>query len=551
MAADSSPNSTVQRALEAEKKVERLERQLEALKLRLKETNTSNGSRNLQGSNKEKMLFQLDEQVKDLKYQLSCKVEENTNLQETLSTRTGEYESKLKKMREIFGQATKNIDKYRATISSQEQTIAQINDELAEANLQLSDLNKAVATFKDEKASLELEIKGIKSSYQFECGRLEDSKRQLGNQLEQTRTDYEQYKKRAHQLMQQRSDQTDDSRLGTLQSQIKKLEMQKMGYETEKAEQARKIELMDLDIRQSLDRIRELQAKQTHLADTLNELDEKRQRVSQLEKQMKLEREDHDKAIEAVKGSYEEKLQQLMVSGVTDGSPSTIPTKQQQEQHSDKNTTFSDTNNDNNYNSLKVTSDPMKRHTSPQQQQEETAAMESIMEYLNEDNTRLRQSLEEKEQTCVELQQKILQLQQKWQQESDDDNSDNGKNNMIQQTQDNHGGDVYESMMQLLSPLISRPETKSIDLEKQVARLQDMLQESEDQITALRKQEKLLKDEVRKLDSVDKRQNMSVEYIKNVLLKFLTSENKEYLVPVLAKVLFLDPAETEQLQRAV
>jgi hypothetical protein len=36
MAAGSSPNSTVQRAMEAEKKVERLERQLDALKSRLK-----------------------------------------------------------------------------------------------------------------------------------------------------------------------------------------------------------------------------------------------------------------------------------------------------------------------------------------------------------------------------------------------------------------------------------------------------------------------------------------------------------------------------------
>jgi hypothetical protein len=48
-----------------------------------------------------------------------------------------------------------------------------------------------------------------------------------------------------------------------------------------------------------------------------------------------------------------------------------------------------------------------------------------------------------------------------------------------------------ESMMQLLSPLVSRPESKGVDLEKQVARLQELLQESEDQITALRNQERV------------------------------------------------------------
>jgi hypothetical protein len=67
------------------------------------------------------------------------------------------------------------------------------------------------------------------------------------------------------------------------------------------AEQARKIELMDLDIRQSLDRIRELQAKQTRLGDTATELEEKRQQVNELEKQLKMDREDH------VKGKAEEK----------------------------------------------------------------------------------------------------------------------------------------------------------------------------------------------------------------------------------------------------
>ncbi|KAI9305461.1 hypothetical protein BJ944DRAFT_67796 [Cunninghamella echinulata] len=50
---------------------------------------------------------------------------------------------------------------------------------------------------------------------------------------------------------------------------------------------------------------------------------------------------------------------------------------------------------------------------------------------------------------------------------------------------------------------------------------------------------------------MDKRQNMNVEYIKNVLLKFLMSDNKEFLVPVIAKILFLDQNETEQLQNSI
>lgn len=237
------------------------------------------------------------------------------------------------------------------------------------------------------------------------------------------------------------------------------------GYETEKAEQARKIELMDLDIRQALDRIRELQAKQTHMVDTMTELDEKRQLVNELEKQSKRDREEHDKgkaeekrnlplkltyfismiALALLKESYETKIKKLTAPGC-DTELSSTPLLEQQQLHPPR--TPDNTNKrDDSSGSPRTTPDPMKRHISPQQQEEETAAMESIMEYLNEDNSRLRQSLEQKEQICMELQQKILQLQQKWQDDIDEEGSPNypvsSHINVIQQAHDNHGGDVY------------------------------------------------------------------------------------------------------------
>ncbi|ORZ16871.1 hypothetical protein BCR42DRAFT_22181 [Absidia repens] len=304
-------------------------------------------------------------------------------------------------------------------------------------------------------------------------------------------------------------------------------------YQTENIEQARKIELLNSDLRQSLDHIRELQTTRTMYIDNMKELDENRLRVDQLEKQIKKDRADYDKSLKSVSESYEATIQQLKSSTVLKSSSTDLS------QHVEI--------------ISKTSSDLTQTPKNPQQQEEESA-MDSIMEYLNEDNGRLRQLLNEKEQICIELQQKILDLQQRHQQNDDDgdDKGDGGRIGPRQQENENDSHvDVYESMMQLLSPLVSRQETPGADMEKQVSRLKDMLQESEDQIAALRKQEKLLKDEVRKLDSVDKRQNMSVEYIKNVLLKFLTSENKEVLVPVLAKVLFLDPSETEQLQKAV
>ncbi|ORZ02723.1 hypothetical protein BCR43DRAFT_21026 [Syncephalastrum racemosum] len=86
--------------------------------------------------------------------------------------------------------------------------------------------------------------------------------------------------------------------------------------------------------------------------------------------------------------------------------------------------------------------------------------------------------------------------------------------------------DVYASMDYLLSPLAQGGQHRS-RLEREVKQLRYMLEESEEQVAALRTQEKILKEEIRKLDSFDRRQNLSNEYLKNVLLKFMETENKE------------------------
>ena len=78
----------------------------------------------------EKANFQLSEQVKDLKYQLKYQTSEYARLQENYTTKTGEYEEKLKRMREIFGQASKNIDGYRASIASKDTELEQLKLDL-------------------------------------------------------------------------------------------------------------------------------------------------------------------------------------------------------------------------------------------------------------------------------------------------------------------------------------------------------------------------------------------------------------------------------------
>jgi len=46
-------------------------------------------------------------------------------------------------------------------------------------------------------------------------------------------------------------------------------------------------------------------------------------------------------------------------------------------------------------------------------------------------------------------------------------------------------------------------------------------------VKRLEEQEKVLKEEIRRMDRMEKRQDMSIEYLKNVVLKFLESSAGE------------------------
>lgn len=59
----------------------------------------------------------------------------------------------------------------------------------------------------------------------------------------------------------------------------------------------------------------------------------------------------------------------------------------------------------------------------------------------------------------------------------------------------------------------------------------------------------VLKEEIRNLDRAERRQNLSVDYLKNIVLKYLETPDKEQLLPVLTTVLQLSPAEVASLKK--
>ncbi|KAI8888887.1 hypothetical protein K501DRAFT_10800 [Backusella circina FSU 941] len=484
-------NPETLRALKAEKQAERLEKELESLKNRIKARPTDTKT------------FQLSEQVKDLKYQLKHQVSENGRLQETLGTKTAEYEDKLKRMREIFGQASKNIDSYRATITEKETELEKLSLELEEC--QTSEQKYKIAATENQLTmeKLNTEITSQKASYGSDVKQLEAKTRQLTSQLEQTKNNYDQYKKRANLLLEKNKGQKSDSvRINELEELVQQLQSQKIKYEAEQSERESKQSLLEYDIKQALDRINQLESKQSLLIKDINS---------------------KEIIIEEMKQSSIREKRTL----------ETINTLYQQ------------------------TSDQLAQSKKSLEAQVEAAAVTVIEPNTTEELEMAYTRIKDLEQSNDALYQQVLSKEEEIKKllvttpvsPPDEQLVLNDEMESVQSDNSSYmlGKDVYASMSSLLSPLVTRPSDERLGQEKQIQRLSEMLHESEDKVTALRAQEKLLKEELRKLDAFDKRQNMNAEYLKNVLIKFLVSENKQTMVPIIAKLLCLDKTETDQL----
>jgi len=123
------------------------------------------------------------------------------------------------------------------------------------------------------------------------------------------------------------------------------------------------------------------------------------------------------------------------------------------------------------------------------------------------------------------------------------------------------GADILESSMSQTSS--SRPSQsttmtasglsswKEKEYQLKLEHMAELLNEAEVQVQRMMDQEKILKEEIRKIDRSEKRKDLNIEYLKNIVLKFYESDEKEPLIPVMASVLHLSPEEIQRLKKAL
>ncbi|CEP12061.1 hypothetical protein [Parasitella parasitica] len=448
--ADNNTISDIERASRAEKQVERLERELESIRSRLKVSSNSPGMMR----ESDKANFQLQEQVKDLKYQLTHQKAEHTKLQETLATKTNEYEDKLKRMRAIFGQASKNIDNYRANIASKDVEIGKLKTELEECQQREQSYKATSQTQQLTIQTLSTEDTSTKTFYGTEIKRLEAKNRQLSVQLEQAKNDYEQYKKRAHMLLEKNKEkQGDTCQINQLQELVQQLQLEKNRYEQEQQEKAEQRLLLEHDLGKAIDRLNELESRQHILVKRETSLFADKTTLETQLQAMTQQLHQSTQQLTALQSRYDDQI--------TSSSNSLEPLQ------------------------LRLLELEEANNTLHQQLVMKDCEIEKLIKSTPAlpHNANENAELPEQQQPPIEAA-----------------NTTAADNTSTITTNTTTPSDVYASMSSLLSPLVSRqiPDER-IGLEKQVQRLSEMLHESRDKIMALQTQEKVLKDELRQV----------------------------------------------------
>ncbi|KAF9166603.1 hypothetical protein DFQ26_007417 [Actinomortierella ambigua] len=493
---------------------------------------------------------ELSAQVANLTLQLESLREECQQKDDTLAKQKLEHEEKMKKMKAIFAAANKSIHEYRQQLTAKDDEIATLKTK-AESTMQqpsppIEDQSQLVE-------DLQAQLKSQTEASAAKLEQMENKLKNVNNQLEKLRDEYAQYKQRASSLLQQqrataKADEQGDS--PKLKGQIALLEQQIRNLTEDLQESENKRVALDNDHQLALDQIASLETS--------------RDMVRRLERQHTRLQKDLEKATE---------------DGQRDRDAAEARIASLQELHLVEIQSLR--------NELSGTASHVEDRLS--RKEEELSELHRILERSEADLAAARS----------EIQKLTESLQTKSTEAVDPAKSSNGllkisttglsgspflgpKSSSSQQEQESpisrpsssmsvptERQPVYASLSDLLAarPLVDRSPfldnsgalntkgagapmpAKEREYQLKLQQLTELLNESEANNQRLLDQEKVLKEEIRSLDRSEKRQNLSVDYLKNIVLKFLETSDREPLIPVLSTVLQLSPGEVATLKK--
>ncbi|KAG9066061.1 hypothetical protein KI688_001280 [Linnemannia hyalina] len=509
---------------------------------------------------------ELENTIKELRSQLSAKSEQCQSLEESLAQKTGElkkqksdHDEKMKKMKAIFAAANKNLNEYRTSIATKDEEITELRAKLENPEPTQEQANEQNQIVQD----LEAELKNRSDAATTKLQQMEGKYKQSNSQLEKLKVEYQQYKQRASVLLQQQRESVhadDDSQLKELQSQLQDLARENKSTAAELQEAESKKTTLEGELQLAMDQIASLES--SHEISRRQERQHARQ-LKDMERSVKDAQRDRE-AVESRLASLQElravEAQSLMqeLGGNTKHTEERLAKKEEENAELQK---ILDRLSDElaaakqeiqNLRDLVSSSEANAESGSPAIGG--TSAGASQMFEPEKNNSQLHIS------TALGPRSSFSPLDQ----ESPISRTSSSLSLPAERPP------VYSTLSDLLAakPLVERSpfgdahggfgtpaaaaalsSAREREYQIKLQHLTELLNESEANHQRLLDQEKVLKEEIRNLDRAERRQNLSVDYLKNIVLKYLETTDKEPLLPVLTTVLQLSPAEVASLRK--
>ncbi|KAL1919330.1 uncharacterized protein VTP21DRAFT_2023 [Calcarisporiella thermophila] len=546
---------------QADKQIARLEREVERLRSRLK--NQSGIGSPVPG-------------VKS-----STESIEISDLQEALDKRNAEieklkteHEEKIKKMKGVFSAANKNLGEMRQTIVEKDQDIERLMTEVNTLRNELDEMRNALDESKAMNKELEFELQTQSSKSSSRIESLESKLKEAIDQQNQIKLEYQQYKKRAHALLNQQAptQHPGDSRLAQLEEQLRSLEMERLEKNSEITGLQHRLATAERDLQEALAHASGMEQELEALLQFKRQHLDLQAQVEKLEDQIRRDQAEYQDAVEEMEKRHAQTIHSLR---------------------------------------LEVERSAQNVNQSLSKKSEQIEELQQISERLGEELSTAR-SLITKRDEEIEGLRRELKAQQRHNASDpakslggifsgripssaststsdlppatveNDLNKSVGKSTPANSTttppissrsSSSAAGDLYSSLSELLSyeSAPTHPASKSgaVPVQKnasgdeltpskereyqtQIQHMTELLGDSDAQVQRLTEQVGVLKSEIRRVDALMKRQqNPGMEniYIKNVLLKFLEAPDREALMPVMTTMLQLSQEEATRLRK--
>lgn len=466
------------------------EEEINALKDQLKISSTNNSD-----DKKEDSLDEIQSEV----FHLRDKIQKVKADKEQMKQM---YEEKLKKIKSLFTVANKNINDQRDLVTKKESEISVLNSEVESLKQELENLSIENDNLKENAESISVELSDQKSLLSLKLDDLQRKYDASLDELEKTKLDFQNYKLKAHSILSQKQDGKYADNLASLEAQVDRMGREKADLMSSLSLSKERVALLESEIKTFSDKIVafEARAKSSETLQSRNELLEK----------------EHDKLKNELieqKNLAEECLKQK------DG----IIEKLKAQFESEKNLL------------LKTI-------------EEKKSELEVFQKINEEANKKLDTAKEELE--------KIRNSSTSSTSRSHLNDYQQVSSSEVRQYRRDSSNSTESSQLPL-NELIRSPDQSSEfhisrekEYENKIETLSELLSESEATIQQLLEQEKFLKEEIRKVDRMEKRQYMNTEYLKNIIMKFASAPGMS-LVPVLAEILQLDYNEITQLKQNI